>query len=271
MRDNNSGNQDASKATPTSTRRSVLRKAGAFGVTAVATTVPVVGATEPDAHEVHEEARQIVERTGSAEKRERYLRKHGIPVSSIKNHYTVLTPQNSDGISTQRLDKNDLRIYMTLSKIGYEKWDAFIQWHWGKQDWNDWGEGPWDQVGLVWDDSHYFFDNDEVFSANKTDYRSAQIAGDTGGVCWSFNDPDGDGGEAYYGEVYLQYGANNVAGPRQVKGEYVHTYQGGIDAIELSYPAAITIVWNGNGESWRTSQQPTDGDPLIVSPRDTVA
>lgn len=270
--DDSTADRNATRETKQSTRRSVLRTVGSFGVAAAAaTTIPVVGATEPDAYEIHEQAREIVERTGSAEKRERFLRKHNIPVTSTKNDYTMLTPQNNDGISTQYLDKNDLRIYLTMSKIGAEKWDTFIQWEWEKQDAGDWGEGPWDQIGLAWDDSHYFFDNDEVFSANKTDYRSSQIAGGTGGIVWSFNDPDGDGGDAYYGEVYTRYGANNVAGPRQIKGEYVHTYQGGIDMLQVGFPSGVTVIWNDSGESWSTSQQQTDGDPLIVSPRDTVA
>jgi hypothetical protein len=254
------------------TRRGIMKKATVGGLSLLsATTIPVVGATAPDRHEVHEQARQIVERTGSVEKRERYLRKHDIPVFSTQTEYTVRRPQKNDGVSTQYLDENDLRIYLAFSEINYGKWDAFIQWQWGKQDLDDWGEAPRDQIGLVWDDSHYFFDNDEVFSDKLTDYNSAQIVGSQGGIGWSFNDVDGDSAEPFFGEVYLRYGVSSVPGRRQVKGEYVHTYQGEIDGINVGFPSGVTVKWNDNGESWQTSQQPTDGDPLIVSPQAPTA
>jgi hypothetical protein len=253
-------------------RRQFLKTAGAslcasgtFASTGIARGLTRAG--------IHARARRIYEQTNSAKMRERYLRKHNVPISTVEESYIVSKSRNDEEVSTSYLDEADLRIYFSMTEYNNDgtAWDVFLQWNWKNQDSDDWGEDPWDQAGIVYEDSHYYYNNDEVwYSDYHTDIASVSTTGEAAGIDFEFHDAYGDDGNNYYGEIVARYNKSNVSEERQIQAEYTHTYDGVIDSIQLGFPDLISVTFKNGGASWYTQNQ-HDGDPLVISPSDTTA
>ena len=270
-----------------SSRRMVL-KIGASAL--AASSIPtVVGAVRPDGEKRHEQARQMMRGGASAAERERFLRKHNIPVVSKYETYYVpahkgnehSTDSQSNGgqqngeIDVKYLDQPDLQIYLSLTEISSGRWSSFIQWNWADQDYDDWGDPPKDFIAINWNKDHYNWYNDEVYC--KDDYRVGLQGYDkftdyTDGFTWWFNDSKGDGGANFWAEVIVYYDEYVNPDERYVHGAYTHTWNSNApDEIWSGSEEIIKLIWGSDGgQSW-ISQSTQAGMPLRVSPTHDTA
>jgi hypothetical protein len=158
-----------------------------------------------------------------------------------------------------------------MTEYATDAWDVFLQWNWKNQDADDWGEAPKDQVGIAYEENHYYFNSDEEWHSNDyTDIATFSTTGETGGITWEFQDPYGDDGDNYYGEIIARYNQDDVSEERQIEADYTHTWDGVIDSIELGFPQIITVSWDQEGGAYECRDQ-YDGDPLVISPSNTTA
>jgi hypothetical protein len=221
-----------------------------------------------DHQKIHEKARKIYNNTNSAKKREKFLRKQDIRMDKVEQTYSVTT--NQDGVGTDKVERDELSIYFSMTEYDDDAWDVFIQWN--LADAIPWeGEGPRDQVGIAWDDEDYYFLSDEVwYSDNYVNVEDFSTTGGSGGIDFGFQDKYGDGNNNYYGEFVARFNKDNVSGPRQLEAKYIHTYAGYIDSLTVGFPDIVSISFKKEGGSWDTVQQ-EDGDLLLISPDNTSA
>jgi len=149
-------------------------------------------------------------------------------------------------------------------------WDVFLQWN--LKDAYSWeGDDPKDQAGVAWDDSHYYFNSDEVWhSDDYVNVAAFSTTGDSNGIDFGFEDAYGDGDGNYYGEFIAREQDDYVSDPRQLEAKYIHTYNGYIDSISVGFPEIVSITFDEEGDYWDTVQQ-EDGDLLLISPSNTSA
>ncbi len=111
-------------------RRKFIKNA-AVGATA-ASALPIVQAKEErSSTEIYKQALKVQEETGDRTKFRKYLRNHGMSVATNDTIMSVPVDSGTDGgFSTQKLDKNDLEIGISLSTGCYH--DEFYS----KVTWN---------------------------------------------------------------------------------------------------------------------------------------
>ncbi|NEU59070.1 hypothetical protein [Halorussus sp. MSC15.2] len=236
----------------------------------------MLGSAKPGDEEIYERAYRILEKTGSHEKFNQYMKKKGLFVSTVQNTYTVPRPSTSDGeVGTQYLDKADLNTGLTLTAYSSTdtKYTATISWDWSRQDADDWGEPPKDLVGFFWRDNEWYVQGSEYDYIDKhVSFHSSKNDGDEGMV-FDFNDSKGDGGDRHWASIEARYDAENVdSEKRQIFGKYVHTYDSfSYPEVSVGLPKGIDITSPSDvdGKTW-TSEETEDDERLVVSPDNMV-
>jgi len=194
------------------------------------------------------------------------LNKHGIDPTTITRNYEVTKPsQGDDGVSTQILDKNDLEISISLSKVWNtdDEYYLSLNWNWGDQDWDDWGEGPWDILGFAWNNDDWYLPDDDFYTDNKVRYKKS----DTTGIAFEFNDPDGDGGAQFYIDAYVHTRGDADPDARQIFADYWHTYSNSqVTSVTIS-STDIQITVEDGTKKWHTDTDQS-GDRLVISQAD---
>lgn len=222
-------------------RRSFLKTAGVSA--AALTGVSTVGSAEPGFRETIEQAQLIRRRTGSQEAFLKYLRKHGYVVTNQRQHHKVPAHVSSDGISTQKLEKNDLTTNLTLVYNYFQcsLEDIYTEYSW---DWNlstGGGDAPKDYVSMGWPTDHYNYQS-ETHGDRVTHFNRDN---DGGASVWEYDDGPlgtGWGGEeshSSYAGCYISEVSTNE--DRHIGAKYRHTWEN----IELT---GWTYTSGPNGE-----------------------
>jgi len=210
-------------------RRTFFKTAG---VTAAGLSgIPMVGSAESSFREDVERAHRIREKTGSQKQFLKYLRKRGYEVVNKQFHNQV-PAHADDGVSTQKLEKNDLTTNLTLVYRYYQCSldEIYTEYSW---DWNlstGGGDAPKDYVSMGWPTDHYtyesqtggdrvtHFDRDNDGGASVWEYKDAPL-----GTGWG-----GEESHSSYAGCYLTKSTTNE--DRHIGAKYRHTWE----SIELT-------------------------------------
>lgn len=242
------------------------------GSAATLSGVGVVGADEPTSKELFEQALRIQEETGDREQVRQFLRNHGFGVA-----YKTMTweiPSNShDGVSTDKLDKNDLVISLDLYEDCTDYYGK-VTWNWGNNDLDDIGDDPKDNIGMTYKEDAWLVPSGGVyggnFIANVSDYDYS-----ANGVGVRYSDGKdlevfGAGGADRWFAADLEP-LDDTLDPqeRQLWAVYQHNYAGGvIDSVGFTF-GVISVSFDTGAKSWGKGTD-ENGNKLILNAADAA-
>ncbi len=255
------------------TRRSILKNT-AIGATALS-ALPVVQAKEqPTSRDIFEQALRVQEKTGDRTKYRKFLENRGWSVASkdMTLEIPVSTSNEQDGVSTQKLDKADLEIGLSLTENCNENFYGKVTWNWGDNDYDDIGDDPKDNIGMSWKEDSWYVPADGAYGgkyiANVSDYDYS-----ANGISMRYSDGNdlevfGAGGAERWIAADLRKPSDAYdPGARQLWAVYNHCWAGGsIKSVSISF-GAISATFDTSAKQWDKGTD-QNGDKLILSEAD---
>lgn len=251
-------------------RRNLLRTSAA--AVAGLSTVPITGAAKrsdtpkkPDDEEyieLLERANKIRENANSRAMRN-YLEAHGVSTSTVKHGQSASDNNSSDGVSTNEFDNvdgnsSDCDICLEFSLFSNYDGTTYtidMDWSYDKEDnWlghTDSGEAPVDVVGLYYEsDMWSLYNSSSISKSTNTSTHVTPDDDDTStGIAFGVNDTLGDDQDQYAQLTVYPTGSYDET-TREVRGEYVHTYNKIVDnlSFSVSWPLGVSGGWSQDTE-----------------------
>ncbi|KZN24991.1 hypothetical protein A4G99_00120 [Haladaptatus sp. R4] len=199
-------------------------------------------------------------------------------MSVATNDMTISVPVDSgteSGLSTQKLDKNDLEIGISLSTGCYhDEFYSKVTWNWGNNDWDDYGDDPKDNIAMSWKENSWYVPADQAWGssyiANANDYDYS-----ANGISMRYSDgkdmglPGDTSGERWIAATLKKPSDEYNAGARQVWGVYNHCYAGGaIKSVSIGF-GIVSATFDTSAKQWYKGTD-ENGNKLILSEADAT-
>ncbi|WP_150123033.1 hypothetical protein [Haladaptatus sp. R4] len=216
------------------------------------------------------------EETGDKGEYRKYLRDHGCSVSTTDMKFTFDPNSQQGGFTTQKLDKNDLVISISLSTdCYYQDFFGKLTWNWGRSDLDDIGDNPRDGVGLMWKQDSWRVPTDGgTYGSSYIGNADSPVMSPTG-LAFTYHDGNdvdffgGGGADRWVAADLKKQSDNFTASGRQLWAEYCHAWGGGrfesIDVID----GDLELTTDGYGYTWYKGTD-ENGNKLITSEADST-
>ncbi|MFC4451691.1 hypothetical protein [Halorussus aquaticus] len=249
---------------------------------AIATTGLVgTAAAKPSQPEIYEQSLRLRRKNGwDISKWANFLNQRGVQTTGFSE--TVMVPyptsDGDDDVSTQKYDRYESTVSFSRSEVHSNGDLEYVAINFDVDnkagDLDDYGEGPPDNIGIAFDDSHYdrYYGDDEWIQYGNylNDPPDVNSKDPNHGAVADWHDGN-DGDNSAWFQIWVVPKSGTTTSSRELEFDYAHTwYQGDLEGVSFGSGGGLGFTFSTETKRWdiersHTAEQLTDGESFSPS------